>query len=232
MTHSAINFHFHPRPMQSLLSSVLYDSLLTPKDLLKYVANQDFIHNDTSTTQLTLTKQDTRGIVRVIRIPLLPPSSLPEKQDYHLEIDIALSDPCTEDADITFILSDNVHFVGVVVPDKNARSTLCYGVEGQDMFPRGVEGRRRTSLTEINKRFEMPIGSRQAVRSVQLLFKPYQHWGACVVSGAHGFINTLEYENTVDTSRALFLDVYLDDDEEVHNLLYINAKLVLKDDLR
>lgn len=218
--------------MQSLLSSVHYDTLLTPQDLLKYVTNPDFIHNDT-TTELTLAKQDTKGIVRVIRIPLLPPSTLPEKQDYHLEIDIALSDPGTEDADITFILSDNVHFVGVVVPDMmDQRATLCYGLEGQDIFPRGIQNRRRASLTEINKRFEMPIDSRQAVKRVQLLFKPYQHWGACVVTGAHEFINTLEYENIVDTSRALFLDVYLDDEEEVHSLLYINAKLVLKDDLR
>ena len=214
--------------MQSLLSSVLYDTLLTPKDLLQYIANRDFVHSDTSPTQLTLTKEKTSGIARVIRIPLLPPSSLPEKQEYHLEIDVALSDPGTEDADIAFLLSDNIHFVGVVVPDRNERATLCYGLEGRDMFPRGVN-RRRSSLTEINKWFEMPTDSRESVRRVQLLFKPYQSWGACLVNGVREFINSLKYENMMDTSRPLFLDVYLDNDEEVHNLLYIHAKLVLKD---
>lgn len=217
-------------PSQSLLSNTLYDALLTPEDLLKYITNPDFIHSNTSATRLTLTKQGTVGIIRVIRIPLLPPASLPAKQDYRLEIDVALSEPGTEeDADITFILSDNVHFVGIVVPDKNDRSTLCYGLEGKDMFPSGVQGRRRSSLTDINKKFEIPTGPRESVGRVQLLFKPYHHWGACVISGAQGFINTLEYENTVDASRALFLDVYLDDDEEVHNINYINVKLTLRD---
>ena len=215
---------------QILTSRTLYDALLTPEDLLKYITNKDFIHNDTNATQLTLTKPQTSGILRTIRIPLLPPASLPAQQDYQLEIKAALSEPGTmEDADILFFLSDNIHFVGIVVPDRNDASTLCYGLEGEDMFPGGVQGRRRSSLPEVNRRLDIPEGPRQAVGRIQMLFRPSRQWGACVVPDAHGFINTLGYENTLDTSRALFLDVYLDDDEEVHNIKYVNVKLTLRD---
>lgn len=197
---------------------------------MKYVTDESFIHRDTSAAQLTLTKPMTAGIVRVIRIPLFPPASLPAKQDYQVKIDVALSEPGTsDDADVAFLLSDNIHFVGIVVPDRNDGSTLCYGLEGKDMFPGGVQGRRRSSLTEINKRFEIPTGSRQSVRRIQLLFRPSQLWGTCVVPDARGFINSLGYENTLDASRALFLDVYLDDDEEVHNMQYMSVKLTLRD---
>ena len=210
-----------------------YNVLLMPTDLLQYASSGSYTKGSTRTL-LKLSKPSTPGILRVLRIPILPPYYIESNQEYHIEVGVGLGRPDTHDADIFFLLSDNHHVIGMAIDDAdNSDRQPCYGVDGDDELPGGITDRRGV-LTNRGRtvyplvRSNLPSLSNLPVSDVTLLLKPKQYWGACLLSDFGGYINPVFYNEELDVSeRGLFLDVYLDDDREIHNIHYIRIKIFL-----
>ena len=211
---------------------VLLDRLLTPSDLFKYSVVQDNVYFDTSDlTVLRIAQRSANNdLTRILRIPLLPPSQIQSSDPYHIEIEAGLSLQGGSEKEIVFFLSDNRKVIGIIVRDEESVITenvhICYGVEGDDVWPAGVEG-GFPSLSSHNRR--LSEGAQYRATSlpskVTMLFKPNEGLGFCSVVDAVPRTNHAAYNREIDSFNGLFLDIYIDNNEN-HGLHYVKIKLV------
>ena len=149
-----------------------------------------------------------------------------------MQLDIGLGEPKTSDADILFLLSDGYNAVGFVVPDGRESTAICYGIDGPESGPYGITA-GRSDLNQINhnRRRRTSRPRRENVNYVSLLFKTSKDWGTCVTPHDDGFVNPAGFSRSISPYYGIYLDVYLDDEEEIHNLLHIHSHVVVKNNI-
>jgi hypothetical protein len=136
-----------------MTSSILYNRLLTPEDMQEYVSPSLIRRTRIRPARLQIDRDITKGVQRLLRIPLLPPSQLPPTQSYYVQT-TATTDlyRSSLNADIAYFLSDGTNVIGFVIPSLQYNTTaLCFGIEAAEISPSGLN-RPLNEYREINKR--------------------------------------------------------------------------------
>jgi hypothetical protein len=142
-----------PNRGTKMTSSILYNRLLTPEDMQEYVSPSLIRRTRIRPARLQIDRDITKGVQRLLRIPLLPPSQLPPTQSYYVQT-TATTDlyRSSLNADIAYFLSDGTNVIGFVIPSLQYNTTaLCFGIEAAEISPSGLN-RPLNEYREINKR--------------------------------------------------------------------------------
>ena len=123
------------------------------------------------------------------------------------------------DSDPSFVVSDGNHFIGVFTLDKTNYNShaRCLGVEG-------------ASGPTINQRHEdaslpKPSDSYYPGRfEIQLSLS--DRWGTCFVPLDGGFSREMIYQNKLNPSKGLFLEIYGNDAKEKEGIKYIEMTIL------
>ena len=112
-----------------------------------YVLPTSNVTVEISSTELKLKKGSTKGIHRLLRIPLVRPSQLLASRTYYVQVQIGLRAASASSRPMLY-LSDNHNAVGFVLPSSLHDTTaVCCGTEGNEAFPNGLTQARRVGET-------------------------------------------------------------------------------------
>ena len=112
-----------------------------------YVLPTSNVTVETSSTELKLEKDSTKGIQRLLRIPLVRPSQLLASRTYYVQVQIGLRAASASSRPMLY-LSDNHNAVGFVLPSSLQDTTaVCCGTEGSEAFPNGLTQARKVGET-------------------------------------------------------------------------------------
>ena len=176
----------------------------------------------------------TSRIIRVLRIPVIPPSQIRADESYYVQLQVKLGEgDSRDDSELLFFLSDNNNAIGIILRDMGSvnddKNNFCYGVEGDDEFPNGIQGKfgiLQHHNMKIQSAEEYTASSQPT--AVAIFFKPNQNFGSCSVIDGIPHINTVSYVRQLNTPDGVFIDVYIDNDIEKHEILFIKIKVVVE----
>ena len=120
--------------------------------------------------------------------------------------------PCTADSgnhDISFGISDGVSFIGFV---QYSSVSPCYKLEGQVVS---------TLLQNVQHGNGPVVTSKEYSSEIKIQIKPTEKWGSCFTVHDVGYVNTQDYQHSLDLSKALHFEIYRQDIAEKYHIKYI-----------
>ena len=164
------------------------------------------------------------GIVRqrVFVIQLVPRNVLTRTDRVTVTLTIALDTALANsiaDHDPIFGISDGVLFSGFIAQDRHSYPTTppC----------RRLEGGSNPSLTrQSDDSIGSLVASRRYSGVITLQIRPNEHWGSCTTLHDDGYVNIVNFQNTLNPSNGLFFEFYRgDDSNERYRINYIVAEV-------
>ena len=166
----------------------------------------------------------------------LHPTTVIGKPEYQLALEVKLVDPKIlkitdyvsvtvtiamdtelandKDHDPSFGISDRKSFVGFTVYDKSNyhNHSPC----------RHREGKTSGGLLKNLAYKKGPrVSSKSYSSEIKLQFRPAEKWGSCHTEHDEGYVNIASYNNKLDITKGLYLQMYHDDDPEKYRIKYI-----------
>ena len=135
-----------------------------------------------------------------------------------IAMDTELAD--STDHDLIFGISDNMSFVGFVMFDQ----------DNYDSFSpcRRQEGEKIDGVLENHSASSAPlVNSRTFSSEMKLQFRPAEQWGSCHTEHDGGYTNIATYQNLLDPSNGLFLEMYHNEADEIYRIKYIETNVEL-----
>ena len=155
---------------------------------------------------------------RALQIQLVAPNILKSTDSVTVSVTVAIDKTLanSNDHDPVVGISDGVSFIGFVMRDKGNYATLppCHKFEGkieQAMVKNGIYGGGS------------PVSSLSFSSEVKIQIKPTEKWGSCHSEHDGGYVNTQDYKEALDLTKALYLEVYREHANEKYRIKYIEV---------
>ena len=152
---------------------------------------------------------------RALQVQLLAPNTLTSMDSITVSVTIALDTTIASfDHDISFGISDGASFIGFIAHEKgNYHNTSpCYKLEGQVVS---------TLLQNLQGGNGPLVTSRKYSSEIKIQIKPTEKWGSCHTEHDEGYVNTQDYQHSLDMSKALYFEIYRHDAPEKYRIKYI-----------
>ena len=151
-----------------------------------------------------------------LQVQLVAPNTLTSTDSITVSVTIALDTTIADsgDHDISFGISDGVSFIGFIAPDKDNYPTLspCYKLESKVVS---------TLLQNVQVGKGPLVTSRKYSSEIKIQIKPTEKWGSCHTEHDEGYVNTQDYQHSLDLSKALYFEVYRQHIIEKYHIKYI-----------
>ena len=188
---------------------------------MKLARDATFIHHHHSLSPRLLTFLSApKTYYRLMLVPLIPPAVTTENANLVIKMAVGLETTFgAKESDPSFVVSDGNHFIGVVIVDKTnyVSSAPCVGIEGASG---PTMNQRRTDVT-LPKPSESYYPGRY---EIQLNLSDRR--GTCFVALDGGFSSEMIYQNKLNPSKGLFLEIYGDDAQEKEGIKYIEVTIL------
>ena len=152
---------------------------------------------------------------QLLQVQLVAPNVLTSTDCISVTMTIAMDTALADggDHDPLFGITDGKSFVGFQIPDKGNYGDLspCYGYEGD------VSG----ILTSINRGTGPTVTSRLYSSEIKLQIRPTEQWGSCHTEHDEGYTNIGNYQNKLDLTNGLYLEMYREHAAEDYRVKYI-----------
>ena len=153
---------------------------------------------------------------RLLQIQLVEPDILTSTDCISVTITIAMDTVLADggDHDPTFGISDGESFVGFKMHDKGnyENAPSCRSYEGE-----GVSG----TLENRKAGTGSFVTSRSFSSEVKLQIRPTEQWGSCHTEHDEGYTNIGNYQNKLDLTSGLYLEMYRESAAEDYRIKYI-----------
>ena len=158
---------------------------------------------------------------QAIEVKLIPPHTLKSTDNVVVNIIIAMDTKLAneEDHDPSFGISDGQHFIGFTAYDK-------YNYEDNFSPCQHIEGEISKGLLQNIRSLKGPTVSSNTYSSeMKIRFRPTEQWGSCHTEHGAGYVNIANYQNKLDLTKGLYLQMYHEDDAEIYRVKYIEAEV-------
>ena len=153
---------------------------------------------------------------RALQVQLIAPNVLTSTDNITVTVTIAVDTAIADgtDHDMTFGISDGVSFIGFIAHDKGNYPGLspCYKSEGKVVAK---------VLQNIQQGNGPVVVSRKYSSEIKIQIKPNEKWGSCHTEHDEGYVNTQDYQTSLNLSKALYLEVYRNNAAEKYRIKYI-----------
>ena len=188
---------------------------------MKLARAATFIHYHHSVTPRLLTFLSApKDHFRLMVVPLIPPAVTTENANLVIKMAVGMETTFGGvDSDPSFVVSDGNHFIGVFTLDKTNYNgdAPCLGIEGAS----GLTMNQRHRDTSLPKPSESYYPGRF---EIQLSLS--DRWGTCFVPLDGGFSREMIYQNKLNPSKGLFLEIYGNDAKEKEGIKYIEMTIL------
>ena len=156
---------------------------------------------------------------RLLQIQLVEPDILTSTDCISVTITIAMDTVLADggDHDPTFGISDGNSFVGFKMLDKDnyVSVTPCLSFEGEDVsgILKNIKGGKTFGAGLVT--------SRSFSSEIKLQIRPTEQWGSCHTEHDEGYTNIGNYENKLDLTNGLYLEMYREYATEDYRIKYI-----------
>ena len=187
---------------------------------MKLARAATFIHYHHSVTPRLLTFLSApKNYYRLMIVPLIPPKFAPGNANLVIKMAVGLETTFGQaDSDPSFVVSDGSQFIGAFTLDKTNYDgwAPCIGIEG-------------ASGPTINRRHDalLPKPSEKYYPGrFEIQLSLSDRWGTCFVPLDGGFSREMIYQNKLNPSHGLFLEIYGDDAPEKEGIKYIEMTIL------
>ena len=153
---------------------------------------------------------------RALQVQLVAPNILTSTDSITVTVTVAVDTAIADggDHDITFGISDGISFIGFIAHDKGnyPGTSPCYKYEGKVVA---------TVLQNIQQGNGPVVVSRKYSSEVKIQIKPTEKWGSCHTEHDEGYVNTQDYQTSLNLSKALYLEIYRGNAAEKYRIKYI-----------
>ena len=153
---------------------------------------------------------------RALQVQLVAPNIITSTDSITVTVTVAVDTAIADgsDHDITFGISDGVSFIGFIAHDKSNYPSVspCYKYEGKVVA---------TVLQNIQQGNGPVVVSRKYSSEIKIQIKPNEQWGSCHTEHDEGYVNTQDYQTSLNLSKALYLEIYRADAAEKYRFKYI-----------
>ena len=153
---------------------------------------------------------------RALQVQLVAPNILTSTDSITVTVTVAVDTAIADggDHDITFGISDRVSFIGFIAHDKGnyPDTSPCYKYEGKVVA---------TVLQNIQQGNGPVVVSRKYSSEIKIQIKPTEKWGSCHTEHDEGYVNTQDYQTSLNLSKALYLEIYRGNAAEKYRIKYI-----------
>jgi len=188
---------------------------------MKLTRAATFIHHHHSLTPRLLTFLSApKTYYRLMIVPLIPPKFASENANLVIKMTVGLETTFGQaDSDPSFVVSDGNRFIGVQIVDKNNYKdhAPCLGIEGAS----GPTSSDRYHNALLPKPSETYYPGRYEIH-----LSLFDRWGTCFVPLDGGFSREMIYQNKLNPSHGLFLEMYGNDAQEKEGIKYIEMILL------
>ena len=149
----------------------------------------------------------------------MPPDVLTTTDSVTVTITVAMDTVLANSADHdpSFGISDGVHFVGFLQPDK----TNYHGGPCQH-----IEGNRGNGILLNAIQINSPtVASRKYSSETMLQIRPAERWGSCHTEHDEGYTNIANYQHLLDLTKGLYLEMYHGGAREKYRIKYIKVEI-------
>ena len=151
-----------------------------------------------------------------LQVKLVAPGILRSTDDVSVTLSVAMDTTLGEstDHDPSFGISDGELFIGYTLPDIRdyGHRSPCEQREGE------VIANFLQNMKAMQDRF---VNSQNYSSEVNLQFRPTEKWGSCHTEHNAGYVNIASYNNQLDITKGLYLQMYHEDDPEKYRIKYI-----------
>ena len=151
-----------------------------------------------------------------LRVQLIAPNTLISTDSVTVKVTMALDKTLADsiDHDPIIGISDGVSFNGFIVRDKGNYPTLspCHNLEGKVM---------PSVLKDVQQGSGPLVSSRTFSSEVKIQIKPTEKWGSCHTEHDGGYVNTQDYQMSLDLTKALYFEIYREHAIEKYRIKYI-----------
>ncbi len=178
------------------------------------------------TEQLTFTAGQSENRAALLKVPMIPANAF--QNSTQLTVKIVVSNDVDigtkENSGITYGVSDGKSFVGFGTIDKTAyyasNYAPCFGIEGSS-------GATITDARGISYYSPRPSNFFYAGQFViTLKLDAHETWGSCYTAHDGGLVNTAGYNNRLEISRGLTLEVYIGGKDGRVGIKFIEVNVV------
>ena len=153
---------------------------------------------------------------RALQVQLIAPNVLTSTDNITVTVTVSVDTAIADgvDHDITFGISDGVSFVGFITHDKGNYPGLspCHKSEGKVVA---------TVLQNIQQGNGPVVVSRKYSSEIKIQIKLTEKWGSCHTEHDEGYVNTQDYQTSLNLSKALYLEIYRNNAAEKYRIKYI-----------
>ena len=149
---------------------------------------------------------------RALQLQLVAANILTSTDSVTVTVTVAVdaSYASSNDHDPTTGISDGKYFIGANIVDREKHP--C----------RITEGDSSTAILRHINSINGPIVTSQRYSSeIKIQLKPAEQWGSCHTENDGGYTNVGNYQNLLDASRGLYLEIYRDHANEKYHIKYI-----------
>ena len=191
-----------------------YHRVMTPK----WIHNNAVITGPHALYPQYLEILPTTGVYhqRALQIQLVAPNILTSTDSVTVSVTVAMDKTLANgiDHDPIVGISDGVSFIGFKVRDKGNYATLspCHKLEGKVV---------QTILNNVQNGNGPLVSSRTYSSEVKIQIKPTEKWGSCHSEHDEGYVNIQQYQASLDSTNALYLELYRNNAPEKYRIKYI-----------
>ena len=161
---------------------------------------------------------------RLIQAELIAPNILTATDSVVVTLTVAMDTVLADssDHDPIFGISDGTSFIGFNAMDKNNYKdhTPCVYIEGDATSSTlNVQNRDITGTLVKSRLFSSEI-------TIQI--KPNSQWGSCHTEHDEGLVNIVNYQNKLDYTKGLYLQMYRSNAIEKYRIEYIAVNVELE----
>ena len=153
-------------------------------------------------------------------VPLIPPAVTTENANLVIKMAVGLETTFgAKDSDPSFVVSDGKHFTGVITFDKTNYK--------DDAPCRGIEGASGPTMNQHRTDVSLPKPSESYYPGrFEIQLSLSDRWGTCYVPLDGGFSREMIYQNKLNPSKGLFLEIYGDNAQEKEGIKYIEMTIL------
>ena len=153
---------------------------------------------------------------RALQVELVAPNILTSNDNITVKVTVAVDTTIADsnDHDPALGISDGVSFIGFLAPDKDnyPKVSPCHKIEGKVAA---------TKLQNTQQGSGPTVASRKFSSEIKMQIKPTEKWGSCHTEHDEGFVNTQDYQSSLDLTKTLYLEFYRNHAKEKYRIKYI-----------
>ena len=193
-----------------------YHCVMTPK----WIHNNAVITGPHTLYSQYLEILPTTGVQhqRALRIQLVAPNILTSTDSVTVTVTVSMDVTLANsiDHDPIFGISDGESFIGFMVRDRDYYSLFspCHKIEGKVV---------QTALKNVRYGSGPLVSSNSRTYSseVKIQIKAAEKWGSCYSEHDGGHVNIQDYQASLDSTNALYLELYHEDAPEKYRIKYM-----------